>query len=168
MCPRPLPPFPPTSPRRVCLFFLKLQMQGKPPDIMGAGQERTLKGSWAGLQVKSYAGEESDTGLEKAAGRPLPNPGMRRARGRRPPPVSPQEAQRRHRRCHRAAHGPGPRSLRMNGTDGCLREKKKRAKSIRISKGRINFSIARVFKIPRKQINIHIISFFPSVNLTLT
>lgn len=53
---------------------------------MGAGQACALKGSWAGLQVKSYAWEEPDTGLEKAAGRPLPNRGMREARGRRPPP----------------------------------------------------------------------------------
>lgn len=40
---------------QVCLFFFKLQMQGKPPDIMRAGQTLTLKDSWAGLQVKSYA-----------------------------------------------------------------------------------------------------------------
>lgn len=50
---------------QVCLFFFKLQMQGKPPDIMRAGQTLTLKDSWAGLQVKSYAWEELDTGLEK-------------------------------------------------------------------------------------------------------
>lgn len=85
----PFPPFRPrpspfSPPPRVCLFCLKLQMQGKPPDIMGAGQARTLKGSWAGLQVKSYAWEESDTGLEKAAGRPLPNRGM--CEGPRPAP----------------------------------------------------------------------------------
>lgn len=53
------------SPSQVCLFFFKLQMQGKPPDIMRAGQMLTLKDSWAGLQVKSYAWEELDTGLEK-------------------------------------------------------------------------------------------------------
>lgn len=52
-------------PPQVCLFFFKLQMQGKPPDIMRAGQMLTLKDSWAGLQVKSYAWEELDTGLEK-------------------------------------------------------------------------------------------------------
>ena len=40
---------------QVCLFFFKLQMQGKPPDIMRVGQTLTLKDSWAGLQVKSYA-----------------------------------------------------------------------------------------------------------------
>lgn len=43
-----------------------------------------MKGSWAGLQVKSYAWEEPDTGLEKAAGRPLPNRGM--CEGPRPAP----------------------------------------------------------------------------------
>jgi hypothetical protein len=42
-------------PPQFCLFFFKLQMQGKPPDIMRAGQMLTLKDSWAGLQVKSYA-----------------------------------------------------------------------------------------------------------------
>lgn len=81
-----------------------------------------MKGSWAGLQVKSYAGEESDTGLEKAAGRPLPSPGM--CEGPRPAPPARRPAggaapapPLRRGRATGQLHGPGPLSLRINGTD---------------------------------------------------
>lgn len=167
------PPLNPPSRPRVCLFCLKLQMQGKPPDIMGAGQACALKGSWAGLQVKSYAWEEPDTGLEKAAGRPLPNRGMREASGRRPPPrrrrsagslsslrsapSTPGPPGRPGRGGEWGVMGPELLSARVrvyvSKRDSRSGVPEREAKSIRTSK--VNLLIARVFKIPRRRINIH-------------
>lgn len=41
-CPPPSPPLPYLPHRAFCLFCLKLQMQGKPPDIMREGDKRAL------------------------------------------------------------------------------------------------------------------------------
>ena len=154
-------------------------MQGKPPDIMGAGQACALKGSWAGLQVKSYAWEEPDTGLEKAAGRPLPNRGMREASGRRPPPRRRRSSGSLFSFCsapstlgppvrpgrggERGVMGPELLSARVrvyvSKWDSRSGASEREAKSISTSK--VNLLIARMFKIPRGRINIHQYIFPP-------
>lgn len=54
------------SPPPAGLFvFLQITDAGKTAWHHDSGQMLTLKDSWAGLQVKSYAWEELDTGLEK-------------------------------------------------------------------------------------------------------